>query len=599
MCLRYPQNLLMSATTATASKPLNPQARCAEEELPALYAIQGIRVPLPVMVSAVFLAWLAAERAPMGLLFGWVGSVALVLLLRWWVIRSAARSLHVPISKRMNAIAAVSALGGIVHGQSVLFWPYMDELSRAVQTAFVLGLCAGAVASEFGHMRVFLAYMLPMLIPLAFAWTQALAKPGGDLINSVSGLMILMVGMFGCLLTALARDTFQLFRESFDARQRLRIALEQAESANRAKTRFLASASHDLRQPMHTLSLFSAALGMRPLDPATRDIAKHMNTALLALSTQLDSLLDISKLDAGVVAVSARNFPLSPFLSRLAKEFQPIARRKGLSMAVQLPGDGLCHTDPLLLERVLRNLLDNAIKYTDSGGIELSARALGDGFELCVRDTGPGIAPAEQEQVFEEFYQLNNPQRDRSQGLGLGLSIVRRLSDLLKLSVKMTSTVAIGTAFTLQIDAGIAGDEAVDQPLLAASSIEGLKVLVIDDEAAVREGMRTLLQALGGEVQVASGTEQARALARASRPDVVLADFRLHGSDDGLAAVRSLRVMYPGLAALLVSGDTAPQRLRDAHAAGLPLLHKPTSAQVLAHAIRTEVDRIQRLGYEH
>ena len=124
-------------------------------------------------------------------------------------------------------------------------------------------------------------------------------------------------------------------------------------------------------------------------------------------------------------------------------------------------------------------------------------------------------------------------------------------------------------------------------------------MLVIDDEEAVREGMRTLLEALGGEVQVASGTEQAQALAKVSRPDVVLADFRLHGSDDGLTAVRSLRVMYPDLAALLVSGDTAPQRLRDAHAAGLPLLHKPTSAQVLAQAIRVEVDRIQRLAHEH
>lgn len=589
----------MNATVAASNVSVSPQAGCAEEELPALYAIQGIRVPVPVLVSAVFLAWLAAERAPLALLVGWVGAVALVLLIRWSVIRGAARAVHKPISQRMNAIAAVSALGGIVHGQSILLWPYMDDLSRAVQTAFVLGLCAGAVASGFGYMRVFLAYMLPVLIPLAFAWAQALAKPGGSVINGESAVMVLMVGMFGCLLTMLARDTFQLFRESFDARQRLRIALEQAESANRAKTRFLASASHDLRQPMHTLSLFSAALGMRPLDPTTRDIAKHLNTALLALSTQLDSLLDISKLDAGVVAVSARNFPLTPFLLRLGKEFQPIAQRKGLMLEVQAPSDGLCHTDPLLLERILRNLLDNAIKYTDAGKIVMTVQANSAGFEVSVRDTGLGIALAEQEHVFEEFYQLNNPQRDRSQGLGLGLSIVRRLSDLLKLAIKMTSTAGVGTAFTLQIGAGVAGDVAHEPAQLTPSSIQGIKVLVIDDEEAVREGMRTLLEALGGEVQVASGTEQAQALAKVSRPDVVLADFRLHGNDDGLAAVRSLRVMYPGLAALLVSGDTAPQRLRDAHAAGLPLLHKPTSAQVLAHAIRTEVDRMRGLNHEH
>lgn len=574
----------------TASPIPMEEMRCAEEELPALYAGQGLRIPVPVMLTALFIAWLAADRAPRWLLVGWVSAVALVLLVRWWVIRTAARARDVPITRRMNAIAAVSALGGIVHGQSVVFWPYMDDLGRAVQSMFVLGLCAGAVATEFGYRRVFLSYMLPLLTPLAVAWARALAPPGDSWLKGPSGVMLLMVAMYGALLTVLARDTFHLFRESFESRQRLRRALVNAELANRSKTRFLASASHDLRQPMHTLSLFSAALAMRPLDPVTRDITVQMNMAMHALSTQLDALLDISKLDAGVVPVNPRNFPLAPFLLRLGEEFQPVAQRKGLTLEVRPSGSGVFYTDPLLLERVLRNLLDNAIKYTDTGRVTLTAERRDAHFELCVSDTGQGIPVAEQARVFEEFYQLGNPERDRAQGLGLGLSIVSRLSDLMQLAIELHSVPGQGTQFRLQIPAGASPDTPVPSDRSTLPSIRGLRVLVIDDEEAVREGMRVVLEALGCDVQLAAGSDEAEVMARHSPPNVVLADFRLRGSDDGLAAVRRLRVIHPGLAALLVSGDTAPQRLREAHAAGLRLLHKPASVDALTRAIREELD---------
>lgn len=563
----------------------------AEEELPALYAGQGWRVPVPVMLAAVFIAWLAADRAPRPLLFGWVGTVAAVLLLRWWVIRTAARARHAPILPRMNVIAAVSALGGIVHGQSVMFWPYMDDLARAAQSMFVLGLCAGAVATEFGYLRVFLAYALPMLAPLGFAWARALAAPDAAWWTGASGVIALMVAMYGVLLSVLARDTFRLFRESFESRLRLRRALEQAETANRAKTRFLASASHDLRQPMHTLSLFSAALTMRPLDAETRAITTQMNMAMHALSTQLDALLDISKLDAGVVPVRSACFPLDPFLSRLREEFEAIAVRKGLALHVHSPRQGVCCTDPLLLERVLRNLLDNAIKYTPSGRVELTAARVDGVYQLSVSDTGLGIPHDEQERVFEEFYQLGNPERDRAQGLGLGLSIVRRLSELLQLGVSMRSAPGQGTVFTLQVAAADLNDERLDAGVAPLPSIRGLRVLVVDDEEAVREGMRAVLEALGSEVMLAAGSDEAEHLARQSPPDIVLADFRLRGADDGVAAVRRLRVVTPGLAALLVSGDTAPARLREADAAGLRLLHKPAGVELLTRAIREEVDR--------
>lgn len=579
-----------TAAAADSAEAPAPPPRRAEEELPALYAAQGLRVPVPVMLSAMFVVWLASERAPLALQLGWLGAVALVLVVRGWVIRDAARASQRPIMQRMNAIAAVAALGGLVHGQSVLFWPYMDQLERAVQSMFVLGLCAGAVATEFGHLRVFVAYMLPLLVPLALAWARALAPAGTAWYSGPSGVLLLLVAMYGALLTVLARDTFGLFRESFESRQRMRRALEHAEAANRAKTRFLASASHDLRQPMHTLSLFAAALTMRPLDPVTRDIAAQLNLALQALSSQLDALLDISKLDAGVVPVEPRAFALLGLLARLREEFGPVAARKGLELRMQLHDAGACHSDPLLLERVLRNLLDNAIKYTPAGRVALDVGRAGPMYVLTISDTGPGIPVAEQQMVFEEFYQLGNPERDRAQGLGLGLAIVRRLADLLQLDLRLHSLPGQGTTFTLTVPAAAAAAPVPGSDAPTLPSIRGLRVLVIDDEEAVREGMRTLLQALGAEVSVAAGSDDALALARRQPPHVVLADFRLRGGDDGLAAVRRLREQCPGLPALLVSGDTAPQRLREAHAAGLRLLHKPAGVEVLTRAIREEVD---------
>jgi signal transduction histidine kinase/CheY-like chemotaxis protein len=570
---------------------LNKPSPRAEDELPALYVRQSLRVAVPVMAASLFLALLAAERAPRWLLLTWVGAVAVMLFVRWLANQFALRSTHLPILSRMNLLMLVSALTGIVQGQAVQLWPYMDDLSHVVLSMFLLGLCAGSIATEFGYLRVVGAYLLPMLTQLAWLWAQALATPDSPWYRGASGVFLLMVAMYGGLLVILARDTFKLFQESFDSRQKLKLALENAESANRSKTRFLASASHDLRQPIHALSLFSAALEMRPLDQQTREITAQMNMALYSLSTQLDTLLDISKLDAGIVSVNPSNFKLAPFLTRLSEEFQPTALRKNLLLEVRFPEQGICRTDQVLLERILRNLLDNAIKYTDHGRISLSAERQGDYFEIRVRDTGRGIPLAEQQRVFEEFYQLGNPERSRSQGLGLGLSIVKRLVELLQLEISMESAEGQGTCFLLKIATGAALDASAPVSAPKLPSISGLKVLVIDDEEAVREGMRVVLESMGCSVQLAAGSDEAVVMALESAPDVVVADYRLQGTDDGLAALRRLAAIDPGLAAILVSGDTAPGRLREAHNAGLRLLHKPVNIEILSAAIREEVDR--------
>jgi len=570
---------------------LKNQSPRAEDELPALYVRQSLRVAVPVMAASLFLALLATERAPRWLLLTWVGAVALMLFVRWLANQFALRATHIPILARMNVLMLVSALTGLVQGQAVQLWPYMDDLSRVVLSMFLLGLCAGLIATEFGYLRIVVAYLVPMLAQLAWNWAQALARPDIPWYQGASGAFLLMVAMYGGLLVILARDTFKLFQESFDSRRQLKSALDHAESANRSKTRFLASASHDLRQPIHALSLFSAALEMRPLDPQTRQITLQMNMALDSLSTQLDTLLDISKLDAGIVSVNPGNFHLAPFLTRLSEEFAPIALRKHLLLELRFPDQDFGYTDPILLERILRNLLDNAIKYTDKGRVTLSVARRNEYFEIRVSDTGCGIPLAEQQRVFEEFYQLGNPERNRAQGLGLGLSIVKRIVELLQLEISMESTEGQGTSFVLKIQAGTAQETRAPVAVPSLPSIKGLRILVIDDEEAVREGMRAVLESMGCSVQLAAGSDEAVILALEAPPDVVVADYRLQGSDDGLAALRRLSAVEPGLAAILVSGDTAPARLREAHSAGLRLLHKPVNIEVLSAAIREEVDR--------
>ncbi len=559
------------------------------EELLALLARQGRRVPIPVFLCALLIASVASSQLGGWLPWAWLALVAVVLAVRWKVLRGLPSA---PSSARekLRIAATLSGINGLVHASSIGFAMHMDAPGRAIVTIVLLGLCAGAVATTGGYRPAFLAFSGTTLLPLSAMW----AAGSGDRMQWTDLFTALLILVYGLVLLALARDAFQLFQRSFEIRQdqaemnrQLRDALLEAEAANRAKTRFLASASHDLRQPMHTLSLFSAALTMRPLDAGSQEIARHINTALQALGAQLDALLDVSKLDAGVVPVRLENISLSDFLQRHREEYLPLATNKGLALTVDCPAGAACETDGALLGRILRNLLENAIKYTASGEIRIRARPEGPNWLVSVQDTGIGIPQAEHQRVFEEFYQLDNPERDRSRGLGLGLSIVRRLARLLEVAISMTSAPGAGTTFTLTVPQGGATSSPGEAERETPSNHlpEGMRILVLDDEEAVRLGMQALLEALGCRVELAGSIAEALARCEAVPCDLALVDLRLRGEEDGIAAVAALRRRRPGLPAIFVSGDTEPDRLKEAHAAGFELLHKPVTAEALCRAI--------------
>jgi len=393
--------------------------------------------------------------------------------------------------------------------------------------------------------------------------------------------------------SGLAIHNARLFRET-DEKSR------QLELANLARSRFLAAASHDLRQPLHTLSLYSAALKLHAPDGATGEIARHINKALASLSALVDSLLDISKLDAGAVEPEPQSVSLRTLIERIEADYRPLANGKGLEFHVNAP-DILMQTDPVLFERLVRNLVDNAFKYTAAGNVTLDAQVEGGKVRISVRDTGPGIPPAERERIFEEFYQIGNPERDRVQGLGLGLAIVQRISQLLGLELKLESEPGRGSTFTVTAPLAMERRAVPRAPAAPAApdetaprALEGARVLVIDDEPDVRAGMRALLEQLGCRVAVCSGyTDAARLIDQDGLEDIhmIVSDFRLRQHENGIDTVRRLRARLGQVPALLVSGDTAPERLREAQSSGLPLLHKPVSADKLMEAMLAALRR--------
>jgi signal transduction histidine kinase/CheY-like chemotaxis protein len=566
-----------------------PPAGTLEEELLRALARQTRRVPIPVFLAMLMIAALAAQHVSFGAWAGWLLLVSAVLILRRTLLWRLPSLAGYTDREKLRIAILLNVLQGIAHGLSLLFFPFLPEFERAIQSMILVGLCAGAVATNVGYMPVLAGYLVPTIIPLAIMWavSPGVANPGW-----IERSTAVLIALCSAILVPLGRDAYRLFRESFEMRmeqaalnERLKAALARAEEANRAKTRFLAAASHDLRQPIHTLSLFGAALAMCDLDPRTREISQNINLALQGMASQFDALLDISKLDAGVVHASPAPFEPRRLVERLQQEFGPVAEAKGLVFGATCSFDSVIDTDRLLLERIVRNLIDNAIKYTDAGSVRFDVSQAGPAVIIAIADTGRGIPKAEHARVFEEFYQLDNPERDRARGFGLGLSIVQRLSDLLGIQLEMTSAPGKGTTFRLRVPAaaGTAANDASSDA--AAARLAGVHVLVVDDESHVRLGMKTLLEGMGCRTTVVDGTSRAVEAAGADRPDVVVADFRLRGDDNGIAAVRSIRALYPELPAILLSGDTAPDRLREAEEAGIALLHKPVAGAALARAI--------------
>lgn len=365
-------------------------------------------------------------------------------------------------------------------------------------------------------------------------------------------------------------------------------AKQRAEDSNIAKNKFLAAASHDLRQPIHAQGLFLDVLSRTELTEQQRELVDSACAASDASADMLHTLLDFSRIEAGVIEPQLQAFRLQPLLNKIEREFERQADAKGLAYRSRETAL-VVQSDPALIELILRNLVSNAIRYTDRGGLLVVCRKRGNQAILEVWDTGLGIESSQQREVFREFHQLGNPERDRRKGLGLGLAIVEGLARTLGHSLALISTLQRGSVFRLTLPLATAAlpmePVALEQnkaPML------NVRVLVIDDEESVRAGMLHLLRDWGCECETAESIEEALAVARIHAPDLVISDYRLREQRTGIEAIAALReLLGEALPALLITGDTAPDRLREALASGIPLLHKPVSPSQLYRGLVT------------
>ncbi len=366
-------------------------------------------------------------------------------------------------------------------------------------------------------------------------------------------------------------------------------ALDTAQRASQAKTDFLAAASHDLRQPVQSLVLLTGSLRARLDGQPAEALVGKLETSVQALCRMLDALLDISKLDASAVPVDLRPVPLHHVLDDLEEEYRLRAAEQGLELRV-VPSSLTVRTDPALLERVLRNLLENALRYTDQGRILIGCRRRGDRLLIRVHDTGIGIPPEHLERIFLEFFQIANPTRERGKGLGLGLAIVHRLAVLLECRVHVASVPGRGSCFTIAIpldtEAGqnAPGAEDGDDGNLDARQPALPVAVVIDDDALVREGLGLLLAQLGWTVLAAATAADALAhlAAAPDQPALVIADHRLEDGVTGLEVLRAVeaKLTRPALSVIL-TGDTAPDLIASIAAGGYRVLHKPLAVRDL------------------
>lgn len=488
-----------------------------------------------------------------------------------------------------TALLSASAWG---LGGYVLFTPDSHTHLGLLLLWMYIPAATGAMIS-IANRTLFFAIMLPMLVPVAL---RLIIEADYFLLLLALATVIYM----GCLayfhghMHGMLMSSLRLRLEKEALIEELTRSKEAAELANQAKSRFLAAASHDLRQPLHAQTLFIAELKHSITEPVARVVLENLEASVESMGSLFSSLLEISRLDAGTIQRDLQEVPLSYLCQRLQAEFAGVAANRGLILRIsECPH--MVKSDPVLLICILRNLLDNALRHTESGTVMLCCRRSGGNIRIEIRDSGLGIHSDNHKAVFQEFFQLNNRERDRRKGLGLGLAIVARLGKLLDHDIGIRSAPGKGSVFSVTLPVSpleTALDKAQRLKLEEVPDISGVRALVIDNESSIVDGMRGLLGTWGCEVM--SAPDLSSACDQLSKhpfsPDVILSDYRLPGSNTGIDTIAGLRQhLARPVPGILVTGDTAAEVLREADAHDISVIHKPVMPEELRFLISESV----------
>jgi len=466
----------------------------------------------------------------------------------------------------------------------------MDDAAGWLALALACGVMVALGSAAFTADRLLVQLWVPgiTLLPAAL-----LGRIGLDQSAWLPAGLSLGLAVFGLAAYHYAATCSRLLADAVRARfdnealvQRLHQQMERADQAARDKSRFLAAASHDLRQPLHALSFFGAALESRMAESSDHPLIYNMMRSIEALDKSFGAILDISRLDAQAIEPHVQVFRLRDVFRRLQMNFAGWAEEAGLQLRFH-HGDRIVKSDPQLLERILGNLIQNGLRYCKRGGVTLLARNWRGGVNIEVWDTGIGIPEHELPRIFGEFYQVSNPERDRSKGLGMGLAIVQRLTLLLGHELTVQSRVGRGSLFRLHI--ARAKEEELEEFALGAETVpspieDGRTLLLIDDEEGIRASVQQLLTQWGYDVVTAATIEEAQqaALERGGLIDVVMSDLRLREGEDGLRAIERVRQACGfDVPALLVTGDTSPEQVKRMHESGHIVMFKPVAPREL------------------
>jgi signal transduction histidine kinase len=539
--------------------------------------------------------------APMSVIAPWAGAFALMCLVRMLITRSFQRAKPQTLAEwevwrlRSNVGTLAAAVmwgltGWLFYGQGG--GSPEAALQQTGLIVIIYTYCVVGIPVLSIQPRLYLAFavlcILPLVVRIASVGDLYHYQLGGEL----SLIIILTAVLANSYRQALQRAIdLKVQADEFAAKLRVETlaadaARREAEIANRAKTQFFTAASHDLRQPLHAMGLFAEALRQRVHEPEVAQLVNSINESVDALEGLFSELLDITRIDSGGIEVNPQPFEVGDILRKLRLHFEPSAFEKGLALRLT-GGKHVVMADPLLVERILRNLVSNAIRYTNDGTVLVSCRKRGGNALLQVWDTGLGISPDQQERVFDEFYQVPNSAKvtaDQRKGLGLGLAIVKRLADLMGAPLSMRSEPGRGTVFTMTLPLGKAPRASAVSvtgkgPL--AITLAGRLIVVVEDEPAVRAGLDVLLNGWGAEIASFESVAAARAWAAARdpavvKPDLLIVDYRLEDGLTGVDAIKALRLRFgEAVPAILITGSTMTGHDREAHEQNFHLLIKP------------------------
>jgi signal transduction histidine kinase len=550
----------------------------------------------PMVLAALMLAVMAGVTlmSPSPWRDAW-GSIGSAIVLTWLAVAwiGPRGRMWRRDTRRYRAVVAAHAVCAMLAlaAQPWLPMPAEPPLERELMLLAVGMVSLTAVAAFPATPAVVAAAVALPWSPALFEWRLA-----GSATNvpdaSIEGLLLSLVAA----VVAVSHYRLWLNRARAAIAQQDRIreleaARDAAMRADQEKSRFLAIASHDLRQPVHALGLFAATLEKRLQGTSDEPLVRNVVRSIDGLDRSFYAMLDISRLDAGTIEPNFQHFPLRDLFRRLHMHFAGQAEQAGLGLRFS-PGGKSVTSDPQLLERILGNLIQNAIKYTEQGGIVVVVRSTATHFNVEVWDTGVGIGPSELPRIFDEFYQAGRRQGERTQGLGMGLAIVKRLARLLGHSLTVASQPGRGTMFRIGIAQGALPD--IQDATAAADTLpmpvlQPRTVLIIDDEESIREGLGLLLEEWGYQALAAGSIDRALELAHTLEfpPDLILSDLHLGGGPDGLDAIEVVRRDCGNkVPAIVITGDTSHEEMRRLTDSGHPVLFKPVQPRKLLNAMR-------------